>query len=168
MLACCAAVAAEVPAALRELAPALQPAGAGRLTWFGIRAYDARLWVAPGFRHGRFADHVFALELHYLRDFAGADIALRSIEEMRRAAPLEAHEAREWQAQLRRVLPDVRAGDRITGLHQPGRGASFLVNGQPAGVIADARFAARFFGIWLAPTTSEPRLREALLAATPP
>lgn len=44
----------------------------------------------------------------------------------------------------------------------------FLVNGKAVGEVADAEFAQRFFGIWLAPTTSEPQLREALLANTRP
>jgi hypothetical protein len=30
--------------------------------------------------------------------------------------------------------------------------------------VADAAFGARFMGIWLAPQTSEPALRQALLA----
>jgi hypothetical protein len=146
----------------------LQPAGSGRLTWFGIQAYEAKLWVAPGFRRAEFDRHALALELNYLRDFSARDIARRSVDEMRRAGPIAAADAQRWQEQLQQVLPDVRAGDRILGLHRPGRGASFLVNGRAAGEIADANFSARFFGIWLAPVTSEPKLRDALLATTPP
>lgn len=146
----------------------LQAAGTGRLTWFGIRAYEAKLWVAPGFRQAEFERHALALELHYLRDFTARDIARRSIDEMRRAGPIAPADAQRWQDQLQQLLPDVRAGDRITGLHRPGRGASFLVNGRAAGDVADVNFSARFFGIWLAPTTSEPKLRESLLANTPP
>ena len=153
---------------LREWAPALQPAGSGRLTWLGFSAYDARLWVGPGFRHARFAQHVLALELTYARAFSARQIAERSIEEMRRAGPLAPGDAARWQDELRRLLPDVQAGDRILGLHRPGRGALFLVNGRPAGEIAEPGFSARFFGIWLDPATSAPALREALLADTPP
>lgn len=153
---------------LHEWAPALQPAGSGRLTWLGFSAYDARLWVEPGFRQARFAQHVLALELTYARPFSARQIAERSIEEMRRAGPLAPGDAARWQDALRRLLPDVQAGDRILGLHRPGRGALFLVNGRPAGEIAEPGFSARFFGIWLDPATSAPALREALLADTPP
>lgn len=153
---------------LREWAPALQPAGTGRLTWLGFSAYDARLWVEPGFRHARFAQHVLALELTYARAFSARQIAERSIEEMRRAGPLAPGDAARWQDALRQLLPDVQPGDRILGLHRPGRGALFLVNGRPAGEIAEPGFSARFFGIWLDPATSAPALREALLADTPP
>jgi hypothetical protein len=159
-------------ACLAGTAPAdttgLQAAGSGRLTWFGIQAYDATLWVAPGFRRAEFERHAMGLELKYLRDFSARDIARRSLDEMRRAGPIAPADAQRWQEQLQQVLPDVRAGDRILGLHRPGRGASFLVNGRTAGEITDPAFSARFFGIWLAPATSEPKLREALLANTPP
>lgn len=107
------------------------------------------------------------LELQYHRAFRGDDIARRSIEEIARAAPVDAEQAQRWQESLRAVFPDVQPGDRIAGVHRPGQGATFLVNGRAAGSI-DARLAERFFGIWLAPTTSEPRLRRELLANTPP
>ena len=124
--------------------------------------------VAPGFRHQAFAQHAFTLELHYLRDFTAAQIARRSLDEMRRAGPIAQADAQRWEDRLRQVLPDVKAGDRILGVHNPGRGAAFAVNGRAVGEIADPLFAARFFGIWLAASTSEPKLRAALLADTPP
>lgn len=160
--------AAAPPAAALEAHPQLRAAGAGRFTWFGFKAYDARLWAVPGFSQSGFENSGFALELAYLRDFKSADIARRSIEEMRRAGPLSEEEAARWQAALRRVLPDVKEGDRVVGIHRPGQGASFLVNGRAVGEIGDPRFARLFFGIWLAPSTSEPGLRKALLAGAPP
>jgi hypothetical protein len=146
----------------------MQAAGSGTLTWFGIRAYDARLWVAPGFRADQYAQHALVLELRYLRAFTARDIARRSLAEMRRAAPIATPAAQDWEAQLAKLLPDVVPGDRIAGFLRPGEGARFLVNGRAVGDIADPRFAALFFGIWLAPTTSEPALRAALLANTAP
>lgn len=158
----------ELPAAVRAWGPALQPAGTGRLTWLGIRIYDAQLWVEPGFRHAASAQHTFALELHYARAFTAAQVARRSLEEMRRAGPLDDADARRWEQRLAALLPDIQPEDRVLGLHRPGHGAAFVVNGRPAGEIAEPAFAARFFGIWLAPTTSEPKLRAALLANTLP
>ena len=65
---------------------------------------------------------------------------------------------------MQRVIPDIKKGDRIMGINQPGAGAQFLVNGKASGEIRDAEFARLFFGIWLSPKTSEPKLRTALLA----
>jgi hypothetical protein len=43
--------------------------------------------------------------------------------------------------------------------------ARFWLNGQPRGELRDAEFTRLFFGIWLSPRTSQPRLREALLGS---
>ena len=64
---------------------------------------------------------------------------------------------------MRQIFPDVKEGDRITGVQRPGEAARFFVNGQPRGEVRDAEFTRLFFGIWLSPRTSQPRLREALL-----
>ncbi|GAC1599422.1 MAG: hypothetical protein NVS3B2_00490 [Ramlibacter sp.] len=82
--------------------------------------------------------------------------------------PIAPEQAAAWQSGLARLLPDVREGDRITGINQPGRPPLFLLNGKPLGEMGDAGFARRFFGIWLSPQTSEPGLRTALLAGTEP
>lgn len=154
--------------ALASPVPGLLPVGQGRLSWLGFGAYDAALYAGTGFRASQFARHPFALELAYLRHFKAGDIADRSIAEMRRAGGLSDGEAGRWRAALERVLPDVKPGDRITGVNEPQRGARFLVNGREAGAIEDPRFAVLFFSIWLGPATSQPALRRDLLAGAPP
>ena len=62
-----------------------------------------------------------------------------------------------------RVFPDIRKGDRLTGVNLPGVGAEFYHNGRFIGMIADERFAVAFFSIWLDPRTREPELRESLI-----
>lgn len=153
-------------ASLQQLVPSGHAAGQARLRFWGLEVYDASLWVERGFRQADFATHGFALQLDYLRSFKAADIARRSIDEMRRAGSLPAAQAAGWQAALARLLPDVAAGDRITGVNRPGRAPLFFHNGRLLGEIGDAQFARLFFGIWLAPWTSEPALRDALLAGS--
>ena len=144
--------------------PNARLAGQGLLRFWGLEVYQASLWVVPGFRPASFAEPPFALELEYRRSFQAGAIAERSLQEMRRLAPISEEQARRWQQALQRVLPDVRPGDRIVGLHQPGQGARFEQGGRLLGEIADPEFARLFFGIWLSPATSAPALREALLA----
>ena len=151
---------------LGSLLPQHRLLGKTRLRVWGFQVYDARLWVTPGFKPAQFASQPFALELSYLRDFTSADIAERSLEEMRRSATISDEQAKTWTAALLRVMPEVKKGDRITGINKVGEGALFLVNGQPGGEIRDAEFARLFFGIWLSPKTSEPQMRTALLAGT--
>ena len=138
--------------------------GKGRLTVWGFQVYDARLWALPGFKSENLPAQPFALELAYLRDFSSKDIAERSITEMRRSATIGEEQAKTWINEMQRVIPDIKKGDRVTGIHRPGNGAQLLVNGKSSGEIRDVEFARLFFGIWLSPKTSEPKVRAALLA----
>ena len=149
---------------LSDTLPQARRIGTGRLTVWGFQVYDARLWAHPGFSAANFDRAPLALEVSYLRAFKAEEVAERSIKEMRRTKPVSDAQASRWIADLLRVIPDVRKGDRVMGVHKPGVGAAFWVNGKNTGEVQDAEFARLFFGIWLSPNTSEPKLREALLA----
>lgn len=138
-----------------------------RFRVWGFEVYDASLWTTPSFAPAQAEGQLLALELRYLRDFAAKDIAERSLKEMRRSAAVTAEQESRWLAEMLRVFPDVRKGDRLLGLQRPGEAAVFWLNGRLRGEIRDAEFARRFFGIWLSPQTSEPALRRALLGAAP-
>lgn len=157
-----------LPQELRHAVPAAGLSGQARLKFWGFDVYQATLWVAPGFSATAYEQSAFALELAYLRDFKGADIARRSVVEMRRQAPMAPAEEAAWESRMRALFPDVKAGDRITGVHQPTMGAVFWCNGRLLGEVRDPLFARLFFGIWLSPQTSEPRLRSALLGLEKP
>lgn len=144
--------------------PSARLLGSARLSVWGFNVYDARLFVAPGFRAEAYAQTPFALELRYLRAFTGPDIAQRSLDEMRRAGPLTDAQATRWLRDMVAAFPDVKQGDSLIGLYQPGSGVRFSHNGVSLGTVGDAAFAMRFMGIWLAPQTSEPVMRAALLA----
>jgi hypothetical protein len=146
----------------------LRQAGSGRYTYWGFDVYQASLWTEAGFDADALARQRYVLELHYLRAFKGADIAQRSIDEMRRIGSFSETQARDWLQAMSRVFPDVAAGDRLTGVHLPGRGAQFYANGRSLGEVPDPEFARLFFGIWLSEQTSAPRLRQALLGLASP
>lgn len=152
------------PAVLAQAGGDLRPAGRSRLKFWGFDVYDAALWTAPGFKAQRPAATPLVLELSYLRNFTADDIARVSLEQMRRHGAFDEAQGKRWQAQLAALLPPVRRGDRIAGVHTPGRGATFFHNERLLGDIADAQFSSLFFSIWLGEATSEPELRRALLA----
>ena len=137
--------------------------GQATMRYWGLRVYQARLWTQPDFQPGKMTEQPLALELHYLIDLQGGAIAERSLQEMRRAASIPAAQADRWLSAMQRLFPDVKSGERLTGVLQPGKGVRFWHNERPIGEVADAEFARLFFGIWLAPTTSEPDMRLALL-----
>lgn len=160
-----APVHANTPAEAAEAAlSGKAPRGQSLFRYWGFEVYVATLYTTPAFRPEGFEQQRLALELQYRRAFKGADIAQRSIDEMQDIAPLTPAQAAEWKAAMERVFPDVAPGDRLMGVHLPGRGAHFYYNGRLRGVVDDPVFAERFFGIWLSPRTSQPRLREALIA----
>ncbi|MBU3724793.1 MAG: hypothetical protein FGM18_04670 [Burkholderiaceae bacterium] len=144
----------------------LQLQGAGTLRWLGLKIYEARLFAPNRLNPTQIAQQPFALELTYARDFTGVSIADRSVDEIKKLGLGNSSQHQTWRAQMLAIFPDVRAGDRIRGIHRPGAGAQFFHNDKPIGSINDAEFAQAFFAIWLDPRTAEPSLRRDLLGLT--
>ena len=155
------------PEVVAEL-PGAQLLGNGRLSFLGLHIYDARLWIDEGFSADRFDRHALALELQYARTLYGRLIAERSLEEMKRAGGISETQAGRWLAEMKRAFPDVVKGDRITGVQRPEEGVRFFHNGTLRSELLDTDFTRRFFGIWLSPQTSEPKLRQSLLGTALP
>ncbi len=150
---------AEPGAHIRELVPKAAMVGQGRFTWFGFQVYDGALF-AP---EGKFAaNQPHALELAYARELKGVKIAERSIDEIAALGIGTEAERAAWLPLLTRIFPDVRQGDRLTGVSS-GDKAVFFFNGKAAGEIADARLARAFFAIWLDARSSAPAFRARLL-----
>ena len=148
--------------------PQARQLGATRMRFFGLSIYDAALWAPPGLAMTNYNSEPFALELRYLRSLSGTAIAQRSLEEMRRGGALAPALETQWLNTMRTAFPDVQSGDRITGVNRPQQGVRFYVNGQLKADVMDSAFAERFFGMWLAPWTSEPAMRLALLPGLTP
>ena len=161
-------LAAQSPAAPAEVLaelPGARMQGSGRLTFMMLAIYRARLWVGEGFDAAQCERTPLALELIYARTLHGKKIAQRSLDEMKRTGGFDEAQGARWLAAMTALFPDVNEGDRLVGVHRPGQSAAFFTNGKPAGEVRDAEFARRFFGIWLAPTSSQPKLRQQLLGA---
>jgi len=154
-----AAITAEVKAEL----PEARTLGTSRMRFFGIDLYDAKLF-APALKRSDYAAAPFALEIVYLRSFDGLAIADRSLKEMRRVGSISPEKEKSWLETMRQTFPDVKSGDRVTAFHKPGVGIRFFVNGIAHASIDDPEFSRFFFGIWLSPNTSEPKMRAELLA----
>ncbi len=155
--------AAATPPEITELLPQARLQGSGRLTFFGLFVYDARLWSTAAFRSANYSSTPLAIELDYGRTLYGKLIAERSLTEMRKLGEIAEPLAQSWQQQLIKIIPDVAEGDRITGVQRPGESTRFFFNGRAIGEIRDGDFTRLFFGIWLSPNSSEPKLRQALI-----
>ena len=151
-----------VPAEVQSELAGARLQGRGRLRFIGMAIYEARLWTLAHVPAAEWAAAPLALEIEYARALDGAMIAERSLKEMRRQGDVAASTAERWLAQMKALFPNVRDGDRITGVYRPGEALRFFVNGALKGEVLDAAFARFFVGIWLSPQSSEPGLREAL------
>ncbi|MEO6566389.1 MAG: chalcone isomerase family protein [Casimicrobiaceae bacterium] len=154
------AAAPPLPAPIMSLAPAMKAQGGGLMTFFGISVYDGWLWsTAPGWP----PSGPYALDLHYHRNLEGAKIAERSVEEITKLGLGTAADRTRWGASMTRVFPDVKPGDRLTGVDVGNGVVRYFYNGKAIGEIGDRGFAEAFFGIWLHPQTSRPDFRQKLL-----
>ena len=136
--------------------------GTGRLTWFGLHIYDASFY-----RLGSLSSPDFALNLRYQKSFSGPSIANRSVEEMKRIGVPEA-QASLWGKELTAILPNVESGQTLTAMYSPKQGTIFYHDGKQIAQVPGADFSKAFFGIWLDPKTSAPKLRSELLGQSCP
>ena len=150
------AVAAEV--AINQI-PNVQKVGEGRLSVAFWDVYDATLYAPNGQWNPK---KPFALSIRYFREIEGADIAERSVAEMKKQGFSDEQSLTSWRKQMQAMFPDVKDGTELTALFTTQK-TTFYHNGKIAGVIEDPQFTKQFSNIWLSEKTSEPSLRKALL-----
>ena len=149
------------PAELQGVFQAREPYGRSSLTWLFLKAYDVYLWTDASTWS---MDSSFALTIQYNMSFSSEEIVERTLSEMKKVAPnLSERQLDQFARSLKPLLPAVKAGDRLSALHIPGRPVQFFLNGKGTGQMEADGFAAPFFGIWLSPRSSEPGIREDLL-----
>jgi hypothetical protein len=148
-----------LPAAVLGDLPSPKRLGDGRLRFLGLHVYDSSLWVTGPFGF----DKPFALDIRYAMSVKGRDLSERSIKEMKDLGYKDPEKLKRWEAEMDRVFPDIKSGDRLVGVNVPGKEARFYSNERLLGSVADPEFARAFFGIWLDEKTSEPKLRLKLL-----
>jgi hypothetical protein len=151
-----------VPPELTQELPGANLRGGGAMSFLGVRVYEARLW-APAPVQGDAARVPLALELIYARTIKADLIVSSSLREMQRVGRFTPEQSERWTRAMTPLFPDIKPGDRLTGVQRPGQSARFFFNGTLRGEIADPEFTRLFFGIWLSPRTSDPQLRQQLL-----
>jgi len=140
--------------------PGLRELGEGRLRFIGIHVYDAAVWI-PGAAFS--AKEPYALDLRYAISINGHALTVRSTKEMRGQGYTDEAKLSAWEKEMDRVFPDLKPGDRLVGVHVPGKEARFYSQDKFLGAVADPEFARAFFAIWLDEKTSQPALRAKML-----
>ncbi len=151
---------ANPPAELRQVFQGNAPYSEAELSFAWMDVYHIALWTdeaawKPNAR--------YALSITYDMAFSAEELVERTCEEMARHHAEGKAMCLARKNELMRLMPDVRAGDRITALHTKSGHARFYKNGIATGEIAEAQFTRAFFAIWLGENTSEPKLRRQLL-----
>jgi hypothetical protein len=134
-----------------------------RFRYWGFDVYDLCLWCAQDFEFQNYLQHPFVLELRYLKSFQAEAITQQSLKEIERRQPLQPSQRQQWHDALLPCFKNVRSGDNLAGWYQPQKPAEFSFNHQPTATLNNPELMAAFFGIWLAPATSEPQLRKNLM-----
>jgi hypothetical protein len=151
------------PAVLAAYGADWQLKGTGVLKFFGFKAYDASLWLT-GAKGAQFGfNRTFALEIVYNTYIKASDINNTSLIEMTRISGASQDQVKSWSAFMAGMFVDVKSDDRLIGVHLPGAGARFFLNGKPLGETTDTQFSEAFFRIWLDAKARKPELRAALL-----
>lgn len=121
-------------------------AGEGSYRWFGLKIYDAQLWVGEkGYAVHAPAAEKFVLNLRYARGLYGKKIAEASRDEMQKLGLGSAQQREHWLASMEKLFPDVKDGTHLSGVYLPDEGARFYLDGTLLGDIRDAAFAQAFF-----------------------
>jgi hypothetical protein len=154
-----ASAAAAAEPVMRKI-PDAAVVGEGRLSFAFWDVYDATLYAPRGEMNQQAP---FALSIRYMREIEGADIAERSVEEMRAQGFADETRLTSWNQQMKEIFPDVKDGTVLTAIFIPGGETMFYEDNTPVGTIKDAEFTRWFSDIWLSEKTSEPGLRRELL-----
>jgi hypothetical protein len=155
----CAQAAQPLPEAVQRDLPGLALHGESSYRFIGLKVYDIRLW-GPG---GKYVPgQSFALELEYNMNFKGADIAKRSVDEMRGQGYGPEDKLERWRVEMAKVFPDIKPGDTLIGVAQPGKEARFYTREKFIATVPDLEFSQAFFDIWLSDKSSEPGLKKRL------
>ena len=149
-----------LPQPISKLIPNAQLIGQGRLSVLLWDVYDAQLFASNGVYQ---ENQPLALQLEYLLELKGEDIAKRSIEEMQKQGFNDSEKLQRWFVQMKKIFPNIQKNDRLLGIQDSQGHSYFFYRDQLVGEVKDVEFSKMFFGIWLNVKTSEPDLRKQLL-----
>ncbi|AOT10812.1 chalcone isomerase family protein [Pseudoalteromonas luteoviolacea] len=131
-----------------------------RMTYLFWDVYDIRLY-SPSGRYEPFEP--FVLQLTYLRDLDGQEIAKRSLEEMQKQGFNDAALGEVWLEKMKAIFPDVSENYSLYGVRDVKGATRFYDSEKFLGEITDQSFTKWFFDIWLSEKTTEPKMRLKLL-----
>jgi hypothetical protein len=154
-------VAKPLPAPVESQAPGIRPLGRGRQTVWGIRVYDATLWVV-GIRFTPAEPHAIDVEAG---KSVSADTLIKTVmDEMSRLKLGDAPQLAAWRQELTRLIPSVSSGDQIVVFCPSEAKTLVYYNGRSQGEVDDATLCPAIMSVWLHPASQNKEMRKSLLA----
>lgn len=150
-----------IPVTLSKHASGFSEVGTGNYRKMGFNIYSVTLWAPQG-TYDR--DKPFALQLSYKRDLSKETVVDAVMNDVRAQQLADAETMNAWEAMLNEKMHEVKTGDQIIALNDPGKPTKLFYNNKPVFTIADKRLSDSFFNIWLGERANE-ELRAQLLAS---
>jgi hypothetical protein len=145
---------------LSQIKQELALVGAAKFTFLFWDIYDSELYTPSG-KYQQNETQVL-LEITYLRNIKSKDLVSKTVEQWQYIG-IDESEYREFLSQLEAMWPDIKVGDELAFYTQD-KHSLFYLNEKHIGTITSQNFGEIFKSIWLSESTSQPKLREALLA----
>jgi Chalcone isomerase-like len=122
--------------------------------------YDATLWIV-GPRWSDAAPH--ALDIEPGRDVPADTLVNNAIAEMRDLKVGDNRQLAIWQAEMKKVIPNLRQGDQVVIFCSDNSRTLSYLNGSSIGEVDDPSFCPAVMGVWLHPQTKHQAMRKSLL-----
>jgi hypothetical protein len=149
-----------LPPQVLSTAPGIHPFGKGRHSWWGIRMYDATLWIV-GPQWSAAAPH--AIDIEPGRAVPADTLVTNAIAEMRDLKLGDERQLATWRAEMKKLIPNVQQGDQIVIFcSDTSRTLSYL-NNSSTGEVDDPSFCPAVMSVWLHPQTKHQAVRRSLL-----
>jgi hypothetical protein len=149
-----------LPPQVVSQAPGMHPLGKGRHSWWGIQMYDATLWIV-GPQWSAAGPH--ALDLEPGRAVPADTLVKNAIAEMRALKVGDERKLTIWQAEMRKVIPNVQQGDQIVIFCSDTNRTLAYLNDSSTGEVDDPSFCPAVMSVWLHPQTKHQAMRKSLL-----
>lgn len=150
-----------LPAPVQSQAPGIRPLGRGRQTVWGVRVYDATLWVV-GERFTPAQPH--ALDVEPGRSVSADILINNAMDEMRRLKLGDASQLASWSLEMKKLIPNVKSGDQVVVFCPSEAKTLTYYNGRSQGEVDDATLCTAIMNVWLHPASQDQAMRKSLLA----
>jgi len=149
-----------LPEPVLSQAPGIHPLGRGRATLWGVHVYDATLWIVGG----QFAPvEPHALDVESAKSVAADALVSNATKEMTRLKLGDKAQLAAWQQEMKRLIPNVKAGDQLVIFCPPDGRTLLYYNGRSRGEVEDATLCPAIMNVWLHPESKSKELRKSLL-----